>query len=222
MNFDSELNNCPICKDIPVNMRREFLDNLQYEILHFGKGELIARQGDTVKALYLLLKGSVKTEMTNENGQLIGIEKLKSPSPLAPAFLFAESNCFPVDVTALEPAMILRIPREEVIRQLAANPHFMQGYLKFNANRTRFLSEKLKLMSIKTIKGKLAFYILQQTPQGESSFPLSRNQTELAEFFAVARPSLARTIAEMEEEGLIRLEKKTVHILNRNALRQQL
>lgn len=215
-----DLKNCPICSGIPAHLQDAFIDQLDYRVLSVDKGEMIARQGDVVKALYLLVKGSVKTEMTNESGQIIGIENIKAPRPLAPAFLFAESNRFPVDVTALEPSVIILIPKEEVMKQLAINPHFMQGYLKFNANRTQFLSEKLKLMTIKTIRGKLAYYLLQHTASGESSFELDRNQTELAELFAVARPSLARTIAELEEEGIIRHEKKTVYILNRNALQQ--
>ncbi|MEG0949099.1 MAG: Crp/Fnr family transcriptional regulator [Bacteroidales bacterium] len=215
-----DLKNCPICNGIPANMQDAFIDQLDYKVLHVKKGEIIARQGDIVKALYLLVKGSVKTEMTNEGGQVIGIENMKAPRPLAPAFLFAESNRFPVDVTALEPSVIIQIPKEEVMKQLAVNPHFMQGYLKFNANRTQFLSEKLKLMTIRTIRGKLAYYLLHHTASGETSCVLDRNQTELAELFAVARPSLARTIAELEEEGIIRHEKKTVYILNRHALQQ--
>lgn len=215
-----DLKNCPICSGIPEPMRQAFLDQLNYQLLHFEKGDRIANQGDTVKALYLLIKGSVKTEMTNDSGQMIGIEHIRAPRPLAPAFLFAESNRFPVDVTALESSVILQIPKEEVIRQLGANEHFMRGYLTFNSNRTQFLSEKLKLMSIKTIKGKLAYYLLNQTPHGETSFVADRNQTELADYFAVARPSLARSMAELEDEGIIRHEKKTIFILNRQALQQ--
>lgn len=215
-----DLRNCPICQGIPPHLQDAFLEQLDYSLLRVDKGVVIARQGDTVKALYLLIKGSVKTEMTNDSGQIIGIENIKAPRPLAPAFLFAETNRFPVDVTALEPSVLVLIPKDEVMKQLAVNPHFMQGYLKFNANRTQFLSDKLKLMTIRTIRGKLAYYLLQHTPPGENLCILNRNQTELAELFAVARPSLARTIAELEEEGIIRHEKKIIHIVNRNALQQ--
>lgn len=215
-----DLQNCPICRDIPPHLQKDFIEQLDYSISSVNKGDCIARQGDLVKALYLLVKGSVKTEMTNDSGQVVSIENIKAPHPLAPAFLFAEVNRFPVDVIALEPSVIILIPKDEVMRQLAINPHFMQGYLKFNANRTQFLSEKLKLMTIRTIRGKLAYYLLQHTPPGESSCAMNRNQRELAELFAVARPSLARTIAEMEEEGIIRYEQKTIHILNKHALQQ--
>lgn len=221
MNIDL-LCQCPICHGMPENQRKEFLENLRYELRHFEKGNMIARQEDPVNALYILLKGSVKTEMINESGQLMHIENIRAPRPLAPAFLFAERNRFPVDVTALEPTDILLIEKEEVIRQLAVNPYFMQSFLKFNSNRTQFLTDKLQLMSIKTIKGKLAFYLLSKSKESNDTVQLDRTQTELAEYFAVARPSLARTIAELEEENLIRYEKKTIRILDRNGLQKLL
>ncbi|MEG1617549.1 MAG: Crp/Fnr family transcriptional regulator [Bacteroidales bacterium] len=217
-----ELALCPLCSGMSEENRQKFLDTLVYKTVDFEKGENIARQGDTVNALFLLIKGSVKTEMINESGQLMAIETMKAPRPLAPAFLFAEKNQFPVDVIALEKCEILMIPKEEVMKQLANNEHFMRSYLKFNSNRTQFLTDKLQLLSIKTIKGKMAFYILSKTPGSESGFEMDRNQTQLADYFAVARPSLARTIAEMEEEGLIQYEKKKIRILNRSALQKLL
>mgnify|MGYP001538737254 CR=1 FL=1 len=130
------------------------------------------------------------------------------PTPLASAFLFAENNRFPVDVIALEECEIILIPKSAVMRLLATNEHFLQSYMAFNANRTQFLSERLQLLSIKTIKGKLAYYILKRI-QGDH-YKQDRNQTELSEYFGVARPSLARSFSEMIEEGAISREGKIV------------
>ena len=121
-----------------------------------------------------------------------------APTPLASAFLFAENNRFPVDVIALEECEIILIPKNAVMRLLATNEHFLQSYMAFNANRTQFLSERLQLLSIKTIKGKLAYYILKRI-QGDH-YKQDRNQTELSEYFGVARPSVY-SFSEMIEEG---------------------
>lgn len=207
---EKDLSGCPICNGLTNLEKGGLLQGLHYKTVSYEKGATVARQGDRVNSLYLLIKGSVKTEMINEAGQLIGIDILHAPKPLASAFLFAERNRFPVDVTALEACEIIEIPREEVMRQLAINPAFMQSYLRYNANRTQFLTDKLQLMSIKTIRGKLSYYIISHLQSGTNEFQPEQNQTELAEFFGVARPSLARTIAEMEEEGLIIYERKRI------------
>lgn len=208
----NKLFSCPIWKNVPENQREEFLKGLCYRIKRYPKGGFIAYQGDIVDALSILLEGSVKTEMILESGTVMNIETIQAPNPLASAFLFAENNRFPVDVIALEDCEVMIIPKESVMKQLADNKMFLQSYLAFNSNKTNFLSERIKLLSIKTIKGKLAQYILERNQN--MTFTLDRNQKQLAEYFGVARPSLARSLSEMIDEGIIELNKKEGKILN--------
>lgn len=198
------LNQCPICGHIPEDQRDEFISSLHATCKIFQKGEVIARQGDRVGALYILYKGAVKTEMITESGSILAVDTLHAPCPLAPAFLFAENNRFPVDVIAIEACELLSIPKNRVMERLAVDEQFLKNYMAFNANRTQFLSEKLQLLSIKTIKGKLAYYIRQRADNGR--FVMDRNQTALAEYFGVTRPSLARSFSEMIQEGAITRE----------------
>ena len=199
-----------------------FPSDMRYKIKFFPKNTLVFRQGEICDALNILTSGSVKTKMINENGNILGIEIIKAPRPLAPAFLFSNNNRFPVDVTSIEDIEILKIPKNEVIRLMNLKPDFMQQFLTHNADRTQFLTNRLQLLSIKTIKGKIAHFLLEQANEYGDSFELNRNQTELAEFFSVARPSLARSLSEMVEEGLIEVNKKQYSILNHKKLRDLL
>jgi len=217
-----DLTSCPICSKLAIENQEEFLLNLKYTIQTFSKSEMIVRQGDICDALYMLTQGSVKTEMITENGSLLGIEIIKAPRPLAPAFLFSDNNRFPVDVTALEDVEIMRIPKEEIMRLMMTNPDFMKQYLTHNSNRTQFLTNRLQLLSIKTIKGKVAHFLLEQIIENQHSFLLDRNQTELAEFFGVARPSLARSLSEMVQDGIISINKKEYTIIDMKGLRDLL
>ena len=184
---------CPICGKLSEEEQTALFNSLDYSTRSFKKGDWVARQGDALSSLYLLSKGRVKTEMITESGTILEVETLSAPTPLASAFLFAEN---------------ILIPKSAVMRLLATNEHFLQSYMAFNANRTQFLSERLQLLSIKTIKGKLAYYILKRI-QGDH-YKQDRNQTELSEYFGVARPSLARSFSEMIEEGAISREGKIV------------
>jgi len=199
-----------------------FPADLKYNIRIYKKNELIFRQGDLCDALNILMSGSVKTEMITENGNLMGIEIIKAPRPLAPAFLFSNNNRFPVDVTTLEDAEVLIIPKAEVIRLMSLQPDFMQQFLTHNANRTQFLTNRLQLLSIKTLKGKIAHFLLEQAAEHGNTFTINRNQTELADFFGVARPSLARSLSEMIQEGVISINKKEYIVLNNKSLRDLL
>ena len=208
---------CSICKNIPDKQRETFLNNLNFSIKTYVKGEPVASQGGIVDALYVLLEGNVKTEMISEAGTVISIARITAPSPLASAFLFARNNRFPVDVIAQDDCEVMLIPKQSVLKQLAENECFLQGYLASNSDRIFFLSERLKSFTIKTIKGKLAQYILQRAKGLQ--FQLDLNQTELAEYFGVARPSLSRCLSEMVEQNIIELHRKKGAILDIDKLK---
>jgi len=217
-----DLSTCPICSHLTIENQDEFLNNLKCSFKSYHKNQLIIRQGDICDALHLLTVGSVKTEMITESGNVMGIETIHAPRPLAPAFLFSDNNHFPVDVTTLEKVEIMRIPKSEIVRVMMTNVDFMQQFLKLNSNRTQFLTNRLQLLSIKTIKGKIAHYLLDQIKNDVKTFVMNKNQTELADFFGVARPSLARSLAELVDDGIISIHKKEYTILDIKRLREQI
>ena len=217
-----DLSAFPVCSKIKIDNEETFLEDLKYSVKAYPKNELIIRQGDVCDALYMLMLGSVKTEMITENGNILGIEIIKAPRPLAPAFLFSDNNRFPVDVTTLEEVEIMKIPKAEIMRLMITNPDFMSSFMTHNANRTQFLTNRLQLLSIKTIKGKLAHFLLENSTGDGNPFIINRNQTELADFFGVARPSLARSLSEMVQEGIISINKKEYTVLNSKGLRELL
>lgn len=217
-----DLADCPVCSKLEIDDEGAFLDDLKCTIKVYSKNDLIIRQGDVCDALHMLTHGSVKTEMIAENGNILGIEIIKAPRPLAPAFLFSDNNHFPVDVTALEEVEIMKIPKAEIMRLMTTNSDFMSSFMTHNANRTQFLTNRLQLLSIKTIKGKLAHFLLENSSGDGKPFIINRNQTQLAEFFGVARPSLARSLSEMVQDGIISINKKEYIILNPKGLRELL
>jgi CRP-like cAMP-binding protein len=217
-----DLTACPICSTLGIESQEDFLMDLKCTTKLYAKNEIIVRQGDVCDALCMLMVGEVKTEMITENGSLMGIEIIKAPRPLASAFLFSDNNHFPVDVWALEEVEILRIPKEEIMHLMTTNPDFMKQFLTHNSNRTQFLTNRLQLLSIKTIKGKLAHFLLEQIIGTEKTFKINRNQRELADFFGVARPSLARSLSEMVQQGILSINKKEYTILDIKRLREQL
>ena len=72
-----------------------FKDKL-YRIRHYEKGGYIAHSHDECKQLMIVMKGSVRGEMTDFSGKTIVIEEIKAPRPLASGFIFGSNNRFPV------------------------------------------------------------------------------------------------------------------------------
>lgn len=211
---------CTQCRGKTPQEIADLRCDIDHKIDHFKRGERIASQGDRVGSLYMLTKGKVKTEIISESGLTISVEEIMAPYPLAAAFLFADNNRFPVEVTALDDCEIIRIDKASVEKQMAKCPGFLRGFMAFIANRVQFLSERLKIFSQKGIKAKIAYYILQR--ERNRTFELGRSIASLAEYFGVERPSLSRALSEMVRDGVIRYESGKGEILKYNALKELL
>lgn len=211
---------CTTCRNKPAEEIEKMSCEIEHKIKHFKRGELIARQGDRINYLYMLTKGRVKTEIISNSGLTVSVEEIAAPYPLAAAFLFADNNRFPVEVTAMEHCEVILISKSAIEKQMARCNGFLRGFMSLTANRVQFLSERLKIFSQKGIKAKLSYYILQQEKNG--NFELGRSISSLAEYFGVERPSLSRAISEMVREGIIEYEAGKGRILMYKELKELL
>ena len=214
------LNECPVFKGVAENETPKLLNQVHYQIKKFNKGDIVAIAGEQISNLYIILSGSVRGEMIDYSGKTIKIEDIEAPRPLAAAFLFGENNHFPVTVTANEEVKMIAIPVPQFLKLLQKNTHLLQNYLDSISSRSQFLSGKLQFLGFKTIREKVAHYLLQNTGEKHHSLELKTTQQQLAELFGVTRPSLARVLAEMQREKLIVIDKKVVTLLNRPKLNQ--
>lgn len=209
----------PIFRGVSPDEIKTLLERTSHSVKSFGKGQTIAQRNDEVHNLCIIVEGSVKGEMVDFSGKILKIEEMQAPMPIAHAFLFGERNRYPVDVVALEDCRILFIPKADFTRMMQQNATILSNYLNTIANRAQFLTNKLWFQSFKTIKGKIAHYILNLTQTaGSNTVTLPKSQQELAEFFGVTRPSLARVLAEMEDEGVITVNRRQITITDRKKL----
>jgi CRP-like cAMP-binding protein len=189
-----------------------------FRIRNYKEGALIALSGENVSSFMLVTKGRVKGEMIDFSGRVIKIEEIPASGALAAAFIFGSRNIYPVNVVALDDTQILIIEKTDFLKFLKDHDKILVNYLNMISDRSQFLSEKIKFLNFKTIKGKLAQYILQLAGRDMTQITLQSTQNELAEYFGVARPSIARVMSEMEQEEIIRTRGKHLVIVDKKRL----
>ena len=213
------LTNNPLFRGITPERLSADLEAISFHARSYKKGEILARQGDVCNRLVILTKGSVRGEMIDYSGRLVKVEDIAAPRALAPLFLFGEENRFPVEVTANEPTEVIELPKSSVLNLFRKNEQFLENYMNLSANYARTLSDKLFFTSFKTIRQKLASYLLRlHKQQQQLHITLDRSQQELSDYFGVSRPSLARELAHMQEDGLLIAERKHITILQKESL----
>lgn len=212
----------PIFKGIESKELKRIFENVLFQIRKYKKGELIASSGQEVNAIFMLQKGSACGEMMDYAGKVIKIEDIETPGILASAFLFGNKNIFPVTVFANEDVEIIIISKTEFLKLMQLNNIILGNYLDTISSRAQFLSEKLHFLSFKTIKGKIAHFLLKSAGDRYHSIELKQTQQQLADLFGVTRPSLARVFKELQDEKLIEIKRKTITFLNKEGLNKYL
>lgn len=215
-----DIEKCILFKGLSLEEVEEVLSKVVFKEKTFQKNDFIAYSGTEVREMLILAKGSVKGEMTDMSGKTIKIEDIDSPRVLAPAFVYGGNNRFPVDIVAKGPSTVIAISKSLFTSLLQRNEKILINYLNSISNRAQFLSTKLKFLSFKTLQGKIAHYILQESLKNKTkNLRLTKSQNELAEIFGVARPSLGRTMRELHDVGILRVEGKEISILDETGLK---
>ena len=212
----------PIFWGIPEEELASLFGQIHSQVKTYQKNDLIVTGGEICDRLLIVQRGSVKAEMTDYSGKTIKIEDIEAPRPLATAFLFGKDNRFPVSVSANNQVEIISIHKEEFVKMLQLNSLILNNYLNAISSRAQFLSEKLKFLSFKTIKQKIAHFLLEKAGDRLLTVEMQQSQEQLAEMFGVVRPSLARALGEMVQDGLIETQRRSIRILDKNRMNQLL
>jgi CRP/FNR family transcriptional regulator, dissimilatory nitrate respiration regulator len=208
----------PLFRNVPPEEIGQILSSLPHKIRQYKAGMLIAQSGEEVRSMLIVTIGTAKGEMVDFAGRVIKIEDIPAPGALAAAFMFGNNSRFPVNVTAVTDTELLVIEKSDFLKLLKRNEKILINYLDMISNRSQFLSGKIKFLSFKTIRQKLAQYILESAGKDKTEIRLGMTQNGLADYFGVARPSIGRAISGLENEGLILVKGRGIKILNKKKL----
>lgn len=173
----------------------------------------MAQAGDPVDKAILLMEGRLQGEMVDFAGNSLKIEELDPPQMVAAAFLYGPKSKFPVFLNARTDGKIMIILKKEFTDMLSLESRVMVNYINIVSGKAQFLSGKITFLSLRTIKEKIAYYILQMMKNGGNGYvAIDQTQTNLAELFGVTRPSLSRTVQEMEKQDIFTWSRDNIVI----------
>ncbi len=195
-------------------------EQVRYQIREYEAENIIAYAGDTCEYLYVLLEGRVRGEMVNIKNQNVIVDDISAPNTFAEAFLFATQNKIAVNIVASTKAKIILLPREEFLKLLHLEPQTLENYLNAVSNRFVTVAQKLRFLTLKSVKKKIAHYLfgLARENKGKDYFGLGKTHAALASLFGITRPALTKNLLELQEEGVIEIKNKRVRILDKEKL----
>lgn len=189
---------CPLFAGIPLREIEDLLDKHSYNVRQYPAHAFVARQGEACQSLYILCAGAVNATMTNKEGKQMVVEQFANWSVLAPAFVFATANRYPVNIETQAQSDILVFGRHTLTAMLHDSPVMMENYIREISDKLASLTQRFKEMTLSSLRDRVLHYLRSHQTYGK--------QQEMADRFGVARPSLNRVLQGLAAEGIIRME----------------
>ncbi len=222
----SKLKMSPLFYDISESEIESLLKCGHGEIEEYAKDEMIFYQQDEPQKLLVLVEGTIIVCNDSSSGKRSILATFDTPGELfGEVFVFLNRKEYEHYAQAATASKILKIPREFFYHTCgeSCNHHtkLISNMLSILAKKAYYLNQKLQILSFATLRQKIAAILLKnRLPNGKVNIPMNRE--EMADFLNTARPSLSRELMKMQEDGLIRIDKKDIYITNLESMQELL
>lgn len=214
------LASCPLFQGMNALTINLLMQHVKYRIVSFDKNDVFALAGLPCRYADIIIKGELSARMVGLSGKYVEVSRLHSGSIVAPAFIYAHDNSMPVGVEAESYVEVLRMLPAELTHLMDIDERVRTNFIKVLSNINVFLTEKMRMLSLLTVREKVAFFILDTARRQKSeTIHLDKSRQEIADMFGIQKFSLMRSISEFADSGAIAVDGKSIIILDRSKLK---
>lgn len=178
----------------------------------FRRGETIFHQDDPGDALFIVASGSVKVVLPSDEGAEPAIVAILSRGEFFGELALLDGAPHSATVVAVEPAETLVLHRDAFLELVDLDAGLRRALLASLAAEIRRLTGHVEDLHFLDLPGRLASRILRLAANagatsGEARIAWPYTQSELAGMIGGSRQSVNRLLADLSEQGLVRLER---------------
>jgi CRP/FNR family cyclic AMP-dependent transcriptional regulator len=195
----------------------------EFEIIEASRGQVLFHEGEPGDSLYIVLSGKVKLGRRASDGR----ENLVAV--MGPSDQFGELSLFdpgPRTATAVvvTDGRVARLPKSALQKWVEERPQIALQLLRVVARRLRRTNTMLADLIFVDVPGRVAKQLLQLAQRfgsvegGQLRVTHDLTQEELAQLVGASRETVNKALADFAARGWLRLEGKSVVILDRERL----
>ena len=184
----------------------------------FYAGEEIYSFDTARKSVGILLNGQAAVVRYEYNGTRSILENLSPKSIFGEDLSFIPSGDSCIAVVCQTDCQVLFIDYQRLTRtcQNACYCHtqLIRNLLQLLSDKTRTLSERVEVLSQRSIREKLMCYFMQLAAgKNSNTFELPFTMIDFADFLSVNRSAMIRELGKMKKDGLIQISRRTITLL---------
>lgn len=192
--------------------------DVNFEVLHsrlFKSGSHVFRHGDIIEAIYMVKSGTFKAYLTTPCGEQV--TSFYVPGDVI-EFENINASRHEYSVMALEMSSVCVLPIAQFQRRMAlVLPTWLIQYTTEKLKQEMF---NRNILSKKSANAQVAAFLLniskQKKQAGLSSveFILPMTREDIANYLGLASETISRTLSRMQKCGLVKLNKRSVVLLD--------
>lgn len=184
----------------------------------YAAGETICTYGESFHSLGILASGTASVIRFEKNGSRTILEHLRKQDIFGDILAFQNPQYECILVVSSTPCQVMFIDYQNLLSTCSkicrCHQQLIQNMLALVSQKTLFLSERVEVLSKRTIREKLITYFNQLSIKNNSTqFELPFSQSDLADFLCIDRSAMGRELKKMRHEGLIAMNRRKVNVL---------
>ena len=204
-----ELEKSPLFQDISYEEYRSLLTCFQAVQKSFRSDDLIYDFSSPKNdAVGIVERGCAALIRIDEEGVATVMEELGPGGVFGRTLAFAGSSGDSLQVVCRTPCDVLFIDYPHILKRCehACNRHsvLVQNMLRLMSGKAQALSERVDVLSRRSIREKLLCYFRQLAESsGKNTFTLPFSLSTLADYIATDRSAMMRELKRLREEGVV-------------------
>ena len=204
--------------DLPLlqGLGRADLTNILEKVkFHFDKytpGQPITAQGDKCDKLIFILKGRIRSELTDKENRYALDEFIDAPHVIEPYSLFGMVTNYSSSYYADTDVSCVTIKKEYILTELNKYNIFQLNYLNIISNRAQSLHNRLLHTHVGDTREKRIHFLQQRclNPSGEKYLHI--RMEDFAILIDDTRLNVSRALNNLQDRGLVALSRGEIHI----------
>lgn len=182
------------------------------------RGEVLFREGDSCRGLYLVVEGMVRTYRANPDGQEQVLGVFGAGESLGEAALFDEGP-YLASARVVQSGRALFLPFSEVHVLYQTHPHVAHAVVRELGLRVRALATLVDQLALQDVPTRVAWAILRYAEESGdlergATFRLPRTQEALAAELGTTREGVARALRGLRSAGVISQRGPRIQLLD--------
>lgn len=211
----------PFLQDIATEHRK--LAESMFVERQYPKGQVIFFQGDEGNEMYIVKSGALKIYRQDENREIILGHQFPG-EPVGELEAFHYDNRRAASAASIEKTVLWMIKKQDILELAKLCPEMMRKTIYVLGERLAQANRKLEYLAFLDTRVRVGNLLLDlysnfgvETEDG-LRIEWKITQQHFADMIGLGRESVARVLQELQNNGLVRIVNKQIHILDLAAI----